>query len=241
MSAPVGPAESSGGAPSAPWRIVPNRASVVSLLGLSCGVGAPLLAFAGRPWLGLVAMMAAGIADMLDGVIARRMALSQDEARIGETLDSLVDAVSFGAGVALWAVAAGLRSPLDLALAVLYTLAAVWRLATFTVIGVGERAGADPDAAPESRRVYTGLPVTWAALVLPLLALIALVAPAHTASALRVGLIALPLLFLSGLPVPRPGLRGMIGLGLLFLVFAGVYVVAALSGRAWPLTAGGAP
>lgn len=112
----------------------------------------------------LICLVVAGLCDLADGPVARRMRRSAEQQRFGVHLDSLVDVVSFLVlpAVIIWAHRADLGAPTLLLLLVtpLYVIAGVARLASFTA-----------DAEPDTRVThYTGLPVTYAALVLPVLA-----------------------------------------------------------------------
>lgn len=94
-----------------------------------------------------------GIADALDGRIARA---TRTGTRFGEELDSLVDAITFGLAPALIMYFAVLnREGLDWLLVFLYTACAVIRLARFNV----EQAG-------RAKRYFHGLPSPAAGMTL---------------------------------------------------------------------------
>ncbi|MDF1667590.1 MAG: CDP-alcohol phosphatidyltransferase family protein, partial [Planctomycetota bacterium] len=119
----------------------PNKAAYITLVGLLCSLAAVFLALKGSLWLAFVFLMASGIADMLDGVVARSMTLTKDEQELGKTLDSLVDVCSFGFAPVVILYHCGLDAlPCLIGLA-LYLMAVVWRLATFPLMGVKESAG----------------------------------------------------------------------------------------------------
>lgn len=78
----------------------------------------------------------AGIADMMDGRVAR---YTQTGSRFGEELDSLVDAISFGVAPAMIVYHLFLaEAPLGWAASFIYIAAAVVRLARFNVEQAGE-------------------------------------------------------------------------------------------------------
>lgn len=133
--------------------------NLVTLLGLWLGFACALLAGSGRLALALACLVVAGVCDLLDGLVARRLGAGrgEDARRFGARLDSLVDACSFGAAPALLLHAAwpGPGS----AVGGLLLTCAVWRLAYFDAVGL---TGEGP------ARYYTGLPTTWVALLLPL-------------------------------------------------------------------------
>jgi CDP-diacylglycerol--serine O-phosphatidyltransferase len=133
-----------------------DRANAITLLGLVSGLAAALLATEGRLAHALVALIAAGLCDLFDGFVARRLARTEEGARFGRHLDSAVDACSFGVAPLFLFHAAGARHPLELALLALFACCAVWRLAYFDTVGL------------EGGTHYTGLPTTFVALVVPL-------------------------------------------------------------------------
>lgn len=86
-----------------------------------------------------VLIIAAGILDALDGMVAR---LTGSESRFGQEFDSLADVLSFGAAPAWLAYEYGLKAlgPVGLAACVWYVTCTAWRLARFNVsAGTGAR------------------------------------------------------------------------------------------------------
>lgn len=143
--------------------------NLVTLVGLWLGFASALLAGQGRLALGLLALVLAGVCDLLDGLVARRLGAgrSEEARRFGARLDSLVDACSFGAAPALILHAGWPGGPGALVGGLLLTCA-VWRLAWFDTVGLSGEGTA---------RYYTGLPTTYAALLLPVGGLLMLLGP----------------------------------------------------------------
>jgi CDP-diacylglycerol---serine O-phosphatidyltransferase len=81
-------------------------------------------------WIAGALLPLAAVFDVLDGRIAR---WRQRSSLMGQELDSLADVVSFGVAPAAIAFAAGLRSPLDVAILVYFTACGVSRLARYNV------------------------------------------------------------------------------------------------------------
>lgn len=149
------------------WTMAPmlrfvDAANLLSLAGLASALAGALLAIHGRLAHGLVAMIASGLCDLFDGLVARRLSRTDEQRAFGGHLDSVVDACAFGFAPAIWLHAAGLRSLPECALLAFFAACAVWRLAYFDTVGLATEGGA---------RYYTGVPVTYAALVVPLAAL----------------------------------------------------------------------
>ncbi len=129
------------------------------------GVAAAILGMAlTNPASGFVCLVVAGVADLFDGVVARRFDRTAEQQAFGVQLDSLADMVGFVAlpiVLALRTTGDAWWQPLVL---IGYAVAAIARLAYFNVI---TEAPAD----------YHGLPVTYAALALPLVYLLGRAVP----------------------------------------------------------------
>ena len=114
--------------------LMPNG---LTLFNLFCGIYAIVLALHNRIAEAPGFIVLGGIADALDGRVARATGTGS---RFGEELDSLVDAISFGFAPALivfLARPAELQGNLDWLLVFIFTACAVMRLARFNV----EQAG----------------------------------------------------------------------------------------------------
>ena len=106
-----------------------------TLFNLFCGIYAVVLASRGRFGTAALFIVIGGVADSLDGRIARATGTGS---RFGEELDSLVDAISFGLAPALIMYFAALRTDnTDWIYVFIFASCAVIRLARFNV----EQAG----------------------------------------------------------------------------------------------------
>ncbi|MBO4566507.1 MAG: CDP-diacylglycerol--serine O-phosphatidyltransferase [Bacteroidales bacterium] len=65
----------------------------ITSMNLACGIIGVVFAFKGRPDIAFILMLAAAVADFLDGLAARALGAYSD---LGKELDSLSDLVSFG-------------------------------------------------------------------------------------------------------------------------------------------------
>lgn len=110
----------------------------------------------------LVCLMFAGLCDMFDGKIASTMERSKQEKRFGIQIDSLSDLICFGLLPALIVLQCSGGKPLTMVISAAYLLCALIRLAWFNV-DEEERQ----EHEEQSRVTYLGLPVTTAALLLP--------------------------------------------------------------------------
>lgn len=128
-----------------------------SFLGLSFAIGGNI------QW-ALLCLMVSGVCDMFDGKVASTMERTEREKRFGIQIDSLSDLVCFGVLPAVIVYVLAGRGPVSLCAGAAYLLCALIRLAWFNV-DEEERQTRSTGA----REVYLGLPVTTAALLLPLL------------------------------------------------------------------------
>lgn len=174
-----------------------DLANAISLVALLAAAACAWFSISRLPAYGVVALIVSGLADLIDGLVARRLARTDEQRRFGQSIDSLVDACSFGFAPAALLYAIGLNQPLDLALLGFFLCCAVWRLAYFDTTGL-ETSG---DA-----RYFTGLPTTYVALVLPLVFLTVLATPLWLRASLRVATLVLALAMISPFRCRKPGL-----------------------------------
>ncbi len=129
-----------------------NTAYAISAVGLFFGLFAIALAAKDQHREAIACLVMAGLCDLLDCFVARRLMMSAKEKAFGVQIDSLVDVVCFGVAPAAIAYqqTAGRGWP-AIAVLMIYMLCAVHRLAYFNITGTGERKGSP---------YYTGVPVT---------------------------------------------------------------------------------
>lgn len=190
-------------------------ANLISLLALLAAAACCGLALRGLPAYAVIALIGAGIGDLFDGLVARRLARTEEQQRFGARLDSLVDACAFGFAPCVWLFAAGLQSPLDLLLLGAFLCCAVWRLAYFDTVGL-ENAGGS--------RYYVGLPTTYVALILPLAFLLVLVSQQWFANGMRLAVAASALAMVSPVRVRKPGGGAYVGFVLLAVTVVSLLV-----------------
>jgi len=114
----------------------------------------------------MACLMVAGVCDLFDGTVARMCNRTEEEKAFGIELDSLVDVVSFIALPVAIGLRAGLTSCWYLILFILFAVSGIARLGYFNVV--------DADISGPVKH-YTGLPVTYTALILPVVYLLRLV------------------------------------------------------------------
>ena len=208
----------------------------LSLMSASTGIVVSLTG-TGHPYWGIFFLLLCGLFDAFDGKVARTKQGRTDlEKSFGIQIDSLSDLIAFGVlpatiGISLLRTSpvlsnAGLFNENFFAvpfgavliklvcytILILYILAALIRLAYFNVTEE-ERQKTEGGA----RKYYTGLPVTSAALIFPAVLLLHYILPIDISIVYVPVALAVALMFLSNVRVPKPGLKGiliMVGVGL---------------------------
>ncbi|MFA7250041.1 MAG: CDP-diacylglycerol--serine O-phosphatidyltransferase [Dehalococcoidia bacterium] len=126
--------------------------ALVTLISLSCGLAAIEAAHAGQWDMAFRFIMAAAIADAMDGTLARLLHASSD---MGKELDSLSDLVTFGAAPAFLLASRYSSAPTEVIFGamVLFVAAGAYRLARYN----GQSSRGDN---------FCGMPITAAGLLL---------------------------------------------------------------------------
>ncbi|NET37741.1 MAG: hypothetical protein F6K19_37980 [Cyanothece sp. SIO1E1] len=145
--------------------------NIFTLTGLTIGLVSVILAMQGKFYLAAICMIFTGLIDMLDGVVARKIERTPLQSEVGKQLDSIVDVCSFGFAPAIFAYCFGLQDFLSIAILVFYVAMNALRLAYFNSTGL---------INSEKAEYFTGLPVTYAALFIPLTFTASLFLPATT-------------------------------------------------------------
>ena len=199
----------------------------LSLVSAGCGIMVALSG-GGHPYIGTFFLLFCGLCDAFDGKVARtKKDRTQAERSFGVQIDSLSDLVAFGVlptaiGSAMLRRSALMHivygTPLQrllefgwMAILILYILAAMIRLAWYNV--TEEERQKTEDGV---RKYYTGLPVTSAALIFPVILLLQYVVPADLTPMYFVTAVFCAIAFLSPFQIRKPGLRGvliLVGIG----------------------------
>ena len=182
-----------------------DAANLTTIVGMLFALVACFFAFEGDIRLAMVCLIIAGVADLFDGQVARKLKRTEDAKSFGVQLDSLVDVVSFGIAPVVIAFCSGETTVYAIVAYALYLIAAVVRLAYFNAV-----------TALGDRRFFQGLPVTYAALIVPIVFLLDM-PPVHVAA-----FVALAVLFIVNVKIPKP--RGVFYI--LFPLLAVVLIVA---------------
>lgn len=190
-----------------------NRSVILTYVGVGCAVFAIWLLFKGQVTGAMMAFIGSGVCDLFDGVVARRMKRTEAQKAFGLEIDSLCDMINFAT---LPAVLFLLEIPvegLNLLWALVYSLAAVTRLAHFNRLAKGQEG---------SSTHFIGLPVTYGALIFPLTYWVSRLLGADSYGLVLMVLVpVVSFLFVWNHPIPRPHKWAYIG----FVVLAIVTVI----------------
>lgn len=132
--------------------------NLFTLGGLTLSLISVICAIQGSFYAAIICMIFAGVVDLLDGLIARKIDRTPLQSEVGKQLDSLVDVCSFGFSPVIFAYCFGLQDPYSVAMLAFYAAMATLRLAYFNSTGLSVSGGDS---------FFTGLPVTYAALFIP--------------------------------------------------------------------------
>ena len=191
----------------------------ISLVISSVGIG---FAATGNPMTAMFCLMASGVCDMFDGMIARTRKKSTDEEkRFGIQLDSLCDIVCFGVlpaatGIAMAEGQSTLLQVASWAFGALLILGALIRLAYFNVTEETRQA-----TEGGRRKSYLGVPVTTSAMVFPLMYALSLLLPARLTLWIYPAFTLITALsFVTPVKVPKAHGKGLVVMGLIGLAEA---------------------
>ena len=196
-----------------------NKSVILTYAGLLFAVLGIFLAFTqDKINYAFCCLMVSGVCDLFDGMVARRCKRTEEEKMFGIELDSLVDTMSFVALPICIFIAMGLTHIWDIIIYMLFAVIGVARLAYFNI---------DTADSEKAIKYYIGLPVTYVALIFPLLYLLRLpledkiFVPVFTA-----GIIIVSVLEILKIKVIKPkgiwyGIFGVLAIALLtvYLVF----------------------
>lgn len=189
-----------------------DLANIVTLTGLSAAISSALLAINGQVPFAVVALMVAGVCDLFDGFVARRMNRTQQQKEFGGNLDSVVDACSFGFAPVVLVYAAGINDLIAIPLLIFFAICVVWRLACFDTVGLQGEG---------SKQYFVGLPVTYVAMFLPLAFLGGFWSQACLNTCVCIAMIGLSFSMISTCQIRKPS-------GIFYLIFPSAAVALAV-------------
>ena len=184
---------------------------IATYLSLLFGLAGIYSASRGNLFAAILFLMLAGMLDAFDGRIARTKKNRTDtEKRFGIQIDSLNDLVCFGVLPAAIGTAMGCTAIWFLTTMAFFTLCALIRLAYFNVMEEERQEGTS-----EVRKFYLGVPVTSASFIVPAYYLLSLYGGLTDYIVYAIGLFVLGVAFIAPVRGTKPGLKGILFMGLL--------------------------
>ncbi len=197
-----------------------NTSAAVSMLGLFFAVLLCAFAMAGQFELAVPCLILAGVCDFFDGAVARRLKVDARASAFGVELDSIVDMACFGLAPLVLAFAAGMSGPLAWVVGAAYACAAAQRLANFNVSGLDRR--------PDGTKYYTGLPVTYAALIFPVFFTVRRLTGLDAQIWMLAAYLSTAIAFVTPVPIRKPGGRAYTVFPVLALLLSSFWLLERL-------------
>lgn len=142
-----------------------NKSVILTYIGLLISIFGIYVCFNiedGIRW-AMICLMIAGICDLFDGVIARKCKRNDEEKNFGIQLDSLVDVMNFIALPIAIFFKVGMNSWYNIIVIGIFAICGIARLAHFNIM-------VENNNTPV--KYYSGLPVTYSAMIFPILYLL---------------------------------------------------------------------
>lgn len=192
-----------------------NKSVILTYVGISFAFAGIAFSMAGQLAAAMICLILAGICDLFDGVIARRCKRDEVAKEFGVQIDSLADVINFLAlpavlGLCLMEGIGAVRYPILLG----YVLCGIIRLAWFNTSAAAEGV----------KSHYDGLPVTYSALIFPILwALLGFLSAGSMAVIWVAAYVITAVLFILNVKVAKPrgiwyGIFGALALAVIVLI-----------------------
>lgn len=186
-----------------------NYTVILTYVGMLTSFLGIIFAIDGSILQALLCLMISGFCDMFDGRVASTMKRTRSEKNFGIQIDSLSDLICFGVLPAVIVHTLSPRGIIVSCICGLYLLCALVRLAYFNV-DEAERQ----EQTESVREVYRGLPVTSAALILPLLFCAARIPGYPIKAVAAVVLLLTAIAFVTPFRIKKPALPGKLAMSL---------------------------
>lgn len=183
-----------------------NYTVVLTYIGMLAGFIGIVRAFDGEPLGAIICLMIAGFCDMFDGTVAStKKDRTTSERSFGIQIDSLSDLICFGILPASLVYSVSDGNKISLCVCSMYVLCGLIRLAYFNV-DEQERQQNSSD----SREFYYGMPVTLAALFVPIVYGACDLLSRESSLALVVALLVMAVLFILPFRLKKPKTIGKV-------------------------------
>lgn len=176
-----------------------NKSVILTHIGLSLAIIGIYLAISGHNIkYAIICLMFSGVCDAFDGTIARKCKRNQEEKKFGIELDSIVDAISFGAFPIVIYLSLGYNSIYYLPVYIIYGICGVTRLAYFNTMLENNK----------TVKYYCGFPITCISIFLPNIYLLSYVLNKEIFSVVFIlCLLIISILYVLNIKVPKPSVK----------------------------------
>ena len=195
-----------------------NKSVILSYIGLAISILGIFLIYKGiETKYVLICLMVAGICDLFDGTVARRCKRTEEEKLFGVELDSLIDVVNFLVFPVIILLSLGINSWYSILVYILYILFGVARLAHFNIT---------TEDMNKPRKYYEGLPVTYAALLFPIIYLLSYLLKQDIFNLIYLlSAFIISILFIIKVKIPKPRLVSSLLLIVVAIIITVVYII----------------
>ncbi len=145
-----------------------NKSVILTYVGMAFAVLGIFCVQGGNISQAFACLIVAGVCDLFDGAVARKCKRNEKQKLFGVQLDSLVDVTSFLALPVTICFGIGMNQWYHIVVLVFFYICGIARLAFFNVTSEG---------GEEPVKYYSGLPVTYTALIMPMAYLLEKVMP----------------------------------------------------------------
>lgn len=193
---------------------------VLTYLSVCSAITGIVVAFNGRPFLAILCLMTSGTLDMFDGKVARTKKRDEKAISFGIQIDSLADIIAFGILPIAIGYAVGLDKPRHLIIFFIFVLGALIRLAYFNV---------NEETKTKNKKgrtlLFTGLPTSSVALILPLIYSLKVVLPKYFPTIYAISMLIISFLFvLNKKFITKPDNKRMIAFIIIGLIEIAIIV-----------------
>lgn len=191
-----------------------NKSVIVTYIGVVFSILGMYYALKNNIRFAMIFLIFAGICDLFDGKYANLHKRTKEEKAFGVQIDSLADMINFVAAPVILALCLGLNQWYHLVIYSLYVLAGITRLGYFNI-----QVGDNFDSVI---KYYNGLPVTYAALIFPVIWLTSFWLESNVFQGLyALTIFIVGVLFITNIKIKKPR-----GLAYLFFICIAIVVVA---------------
>lgn len=179
--------------------------NLITYVGAASAVCAMILSFNNKITYAMICLIVSAISDLFDGQFARKFKRIRTEQLVGIELDSLSDVISFLITPVIIFMGIGGRAWYSYVVCILYVISGITRLAVFNV-------NAAENGSDKPKKYYNGLPVSYSAILFPLLWFTSKLLTVSQIEIMYGGvMLILAYLFVANIKIPKPRGKALYG------------------------------